>query len=61
MPFLSMFKVNMVRDFKPDVDKVPKLVLTVLNGGKDLASKVKFSKFYLIFNFKPADCGELDV
>ena len=50
MPFLSMFKVNMVREFNPGADKIPKLMLTILNGGKDLQSKVKFSKFYIIFN-----------
>ena len=61
MPFLSMFKVNVLRDFKPDGDKIPKLMLTVLNGGKDLGSKVKFSKFYLIFDFKPSDVSEIDL
>ena len=55
MPFLSMFKVNMVREFNPGADKIPKLMLTILNGGKDLQSKVKFSKFYIIFNMRPED------
>ena len=50
-----MFKVNMVREFNAGADKIPKLMLTILNGGKDLQSKVKFSKFYIIFNMRPED------
>jgi len=38
---------------------VPKLMFTVLNGGKALSSKVKFSRFYLIMNMKVQDV-ELD-
>lgn len=60
-PFLEMFKYNVCRDFRPDTDKVPKLMLTVLNGGKEMGSKVKFSKFYLVFNVKPEDMDTLDV
>jgi len=50
-----------MRDFKPESDNVPKLMLTILNGGKDSGSKVKFSKFYLIFNFKPEDVEKFDI
>jgi hypothetical protein len=39
-PFLSMFKTNLLRDFRPETDKVPKLMFTVLNGGKDHGSKL---------------------
>lgn len=53
--FKALFKLNMLKDFKPDVDKVPKLMITVLNGGKDMGSKIKFSKFWLIFDFTPKD------
>lgn len=52
-PFLSMFKTNLLREFRPETDKVPKLMFTVLNGGKEHGSKVKFSKFFLIFDVKP--------
>lgn len=36
-------------------------MLTVLNGGKDVGSKIKFSKFYLILNFKPEDSDKFDI
>lgn len=38
-----------------NIHSFPKLLITVLNGGKDLGSKVKFSKFYLIMDVAPAD------
>ena len=38
-----------------NVHSFPKLLITVLNGGKDLGSKVKFTKFYLIVDVAPAD------
>ena len=56
-----MFKTNLLRDFRPETDKVPKLMLTILNGGKELGSKVKFSKFYLIFDVKPTETDQFDV
>ena len=34
---------------------VPKLMFTVLNGGKASGSKVKFSRFYIIMNLKVQD------
>jgi hypothetical protein len=34
------------------------LIFNVLNGGKAVSSKVKFSKFYLILDITPED--ELD-
>lgn len=44
----------MLRTMRPS-DRIPKLMLTILNGGKDLSSKVKFSKFFLIIGLKPSD------
>lgn len=40
-------------------DRAPQLMFTILNGGKEFSSKVKFSKFYLILGMKPDD--DLDV
>jgi len=37
------------RDFT-STEKIPRMMFTVLNGGKALGSKVKFSKFYLIID-----------
>ena len=39
---------------------IPKLMFNVLNGGKALASKVKFSRFYLILDVSPEDAPEVD-
>lgn len=36
-------------------------MFTVLNGGKDLQSKVKFSKFYLIFDMKASNTVDIDI
>ena len=36
-------------------DRNPSLMFTVLNGGKDLSSKIKFSKFFLIFKMNPGE------
>ena len=36
-------------------------MITILNGGKDLQSKVKFSKYYLIFDVKPDDLQSIDI
>lgn len=51
MPFEGMFKNTTFKDYRFGHEKVPKLMFTVLNGGKDLGSKIKFSKFFLIFDF----------
>jgi len=56
-----MFKTNLLRDFRPETDKVPKLMFTVLNGGKEAGSKVKFSKFFLIFDVKPYESDQFDL
>lgn len=55
-----MFTSLFIRDFRADLDRVPKIMFTVFNGGKELGSKVKFSKFYLIMDFKPNDLSKLD-
>ena len=34
---------------------IPKLMFTVLNGGKASGSKVRFSKFYLIMDMRVSD------
>ena len=47
-----MYKNLKNREFAAN-SKIPKLMLTVLNGGKALGSKVKFSKFYLIIDVAP--------
>ena len=60
-PFLSMFKNIEFRDFRPGFDKTPKLMINVLNGGKELGSKVKFSKFYVIFDINPEDSKNVDI
>ena len=52
--YRGLFKMNMLRDFKPD-DSIPKLMISILNGGKESGSKIKFSKFYLIFDFAGTD------
>lgn len=52
--YRGLFKMNMLRDFKPD-DTIPKLMISILNGGKESGSKIKFSKFYLIFDFTGID------
>lgn len=44
----------MDRDFT-STEKTPKLTFTVLNGGKALGSKVKFSRFYLIVDVTAED------
>ena len=45
----------------PEKDKIPKLMFTILNGGKENNSKVKFSKFYLILDFLPEDTKEIEM
>lgn len=34
---------------------LPKLIINVFNGGKELGAKVKFSRFYLIIDVNPYD------
>lgn len=36
-------------------------MFTILNGGKEAGSKVKFSKFFLIFDVKPQESGQFDL
>ena len=45
----------------PEKDKIPKLMFSILNGGKENNSKVKFSKFYLIMNFTPEDVKTIEI
>jgi len=45
----------------PEKDKIPKLMFTIFNGGKEQNSKVKFSKFYLILALRPEDTASIDV
>ena len=49
-PFESLFKANLMRDYNHELDKLPKLMFTILDGGKANGSKIKFSKFYLIMD-----------
>lgn len=56
-----MFKSNTVKDFRPGTDKLPKLMLTVLKGGKDSGSKVKFKKFYVIFDVNQQDISSVNL
>jgi enolase len=55
-PYESMFKNSVFRDYRPSFEKVPKLMFTVLVGGKEMSSKVKFSKFYVIMDINEQDC-----
>lgn len=61
MPFMPLFKSTALREFKPGFDKIPKLMFTVLNGGKDSGSKVKFRKFFVIFDVNFADARSVNV
>lgn len=61
MPFEAMFKNTTFKDYRYGHETVPKLMFTVLNGGKELNSKIKFSKFYLIFSFDHEDLPEVDI
>lgn len=65
-PYLQMYQANMLRPLQlPFVDpaseaqgtgkSLPKLIINVFNGGKELGSKVKFSRFYLIIDVNPYD------
>lgn len=61
MAFEGMFKNTTFKDYRFGHEKVPKLMFTVLNGGKELGSKVKFSKFFLIFDFDSENVKDVDV
>jgi len=60
-PFLEMFNYNVCREFRPETDRIPKLMFEVLRGGKDAGSKVKFSKFYLILNVGIDHISDIDI
>lgn len=48
-PFKQLYKQNMMKEYLAfEQEKLPSLMFTIFNGGKDLQSKVKFSKFFLI-------------
>lgn len=61
MPFEALFKNTAVREYRPGFDKIPKLMFTVLNGGKESGSKVKLRKFYIIFDVNLEDILTLNV
>lgn len=50
-----------MRDYNHELDKLPKLMFTILDGGKANGSKIKFSKFYLIMDMQPADARSMDI
>ena len=54
-PYFSLFNFLNARDIALSTLKSPKLMFTVLNGGKALGSKVKFAAFYLIIEVLPND------
>eukprot|EP00347_Sterkiella_histriomuscorum_P018418 403345584 len=53
-PYVGFFKFMFDRDYTSQ-EKTPRLMFTVLNGGKALGSKVKFSKIYLILDITAQD------
>ena len=62
-PYQGLHRYLRNRDLAPG-NPVPKLLFNVLNGGKALASKAKFSRFYLIIDFGstlPAEDGTQDI
>lgn len=54
-PYHSLFSFMNSREISLKGLKVPKLMFTILNGGKTLGSKVKFSTFYLIIDVNGSD------
>jgi enolase len=57
-PYQGLYRYLKSRDlaYTPGSGNVvPKLIFNVLNGGKALSSKVKFSRFYLILDMSPED------
>jgi enolase len=53
-PYSALYRYLKNRDLTPQ-NPVPKFMFNVLNGGKALGSKVKFSRFYLILDVSPED------
>ncbi len=53
-PYQGLYRYLKNRDLSPSTP-VPKFLFNVLNGGKALGSKVKFSRFYLILDVSPED------
>jgi hypothetical protein len=54
-PYYSLFNFLTARDIQLRGLKSPKLMFTVLNGGKALGSKVKFATFYFIIDIQGKD------
>jgi enolase len=53
-PYSALYRYLKNRDLQPG-QQLPKLMFNVLNGGKALGSKVKFSRFYLILDISSED------
>ena len=51
-PYSALYRYLRNRDL---TSGVPKMMFNVLNGGKALGSKVKFSRFYLILDVQAED------
>lgn len=59
-PAFSMELAKSSKESLYQSNSLPKLMMTVLRGGKDAGSKVKFTRFYLIFDCAPLDFIEVD-
>ena len=55
MPCKPQYQSIMQKPLHGSNIKIPKLMFTVLNGGKAAGSKVRFSKFYLIMDVGVTD------
>ena len=55
LPSKSLYQMLWAREMTPTTLQVPKVMFTILNGGKAMSSKVKFSRFYIIMNLKVQD------
>lgn len=55
LPSKSLYQMLWAREMTPTSLQVPKVMFTILNGGKAMSSKVKFSRFYIILNLKVQD------
>ena len=55
LPSRALYSQVWQHEMNPMSVTVPKLMFTVLNGGKAANSKVKFARFYLIMNLKVQD------
>jgi enolase len=51
-PYQGLYRYLKSRDL---TGPLPKIMFNVLNGGKALSSKVKFSRFYIILDIQPED------